>query len=106
MALLNIKEVSAWLNLKPATLYAWVVQRKVPALKIQGIIRFRREDIEVWLAGCQIAPPNPSRTVDRNPRTSDIDTVIAAAKAEVYNPARGNPDQDRATRKGAHRGTV
>ena len=106
MALLDVKDVSAWLKLKPSTLYLWVVQRKIPALKIHGVIRFRRDEIEAWLGGCQIEHLDRSQSAVRRSRSSDVDTIIAAAKAEVYNPTRGNPDQDRATRKGEHRGTV
>jgi excisionase family DNA binding protein len=106
MALLDIKDVSAWLNLKPSTLYLWVAMGKIPALKIHGVIRFRRDDIETWLAGCQLEPPNPSRPADRRPQSDAVDTLIARAKAEVYNSSHGKPEQDRATRKGEHRGTV
>jgi excisionase family DNA binding protein len=106
MALLTIHDVAQWLTVKPCTLYLWVAQGKMPALRLGGLIRFRREDIETWLAGCQIEPPNPSRPADRRPQSDDVDTLIARAKAEVYNSSHGKPEQDRATRKGEHRGTV
>ena len=107
MALLNVKEVSEWLQVKPSTVYGWVAQGKMPALKIHGVIRFRREEIEAWLAGCQLEPPNPSRpAVRRRHGTDRVDALIAQAKAEVYTPSHGKPDQDRATRKGESRGTV
>ena len=106
MALLTIQDLAQWLTVKPATLYSWVAQGKMPALKIHGVIRFRRDDIAAWLAGCQIEPSNPSRPADRRPRSDDVDTLIAAAKAEVYTLCRGKPDQDRATRKGETHGSV
>jgi excisionase family DNA binding protein len=93
---MDIKDVSAWLKLKPSTLYLWVAQGKMPALRIQGLIRFRREDIAAWLDGCQLAPPNPSRPVNFRPPAGDIDALIATAKREVYTPSRGKPDRDRA----------
>jgi excisionase family DNA binding protein len=106
MALLTVKDVSAWLQVKPSTVYVWAAEGKMPALRLGGLLRFRREDIETWLAGCQIEPPNPLRPVNRRPRFDDVDTLIAGAKAEVYNSSRGKSEQDRATRKGEHRGTV
>ena len=106
MALLTIQDVAQWLTVKPSTLYAWVAQRKMPALKIHGVIRFRRDDITAWLAECQIEPPAPSRPADRRLRSDDVDTLIARAKAEVYTSCRGKPDQDRATRKGDTHGSV
>lgn len=107
MALLTIQDVAQWLTVKPSTLYAWVAQGKMPALKIHGVIRFRREDIDAWLAGCQIEPPNPSRPAERRRHgTDDVDTLIATAKAAVYTSCRGKPDHDRATRKGETHGSV
>ena len=105
MALLTVKDVSTWLQVKPATVYGWVAEGKMPALRLGGLIRFRREDIHTWLAGCQIEPPNPLRPVDRGSQSDDVDLLIAKVKAEVYNSS-GKPSQDRATRKGEHRGTV
>jgi excisionase family DNA binding protein len=103
MALLAIKELSAWLNLKPSTLYLWVAQGKIPALKIHGRVRFRCDDIERWLESFRL-------TVHRVPPRSHpgqaIDDLIAAAKREVYTPSCGKPDQDRATRKGENDGSV
>ena len=107
MALLNVKEVSEWLQVKRSTIYLWAAEGKMPALKLHGLIRFRREEIEAWLAGCQLEPPTPSRpAVRRRHGTDNVDTLIATAKAEVYTSCRGKPDQDRATRKGETHGSV
>ena len=97
MALLTIHDVAQWFTVKPSTLYGWVAQGKMPALKIHGVIRFRRESIEAWLIGCQIEPPSPSRPTERRRHgKDDVDTLIARAKAAVYTSSRGKPDQDRA----------
>ena len=103
---LTIKDVSTMLQIKPSTLYVWVAQGRMPALRLGGLIRFRREEIETWLAGCQIEPPNPSRPADRRTRSDNVDSLIARAKAEVYNSSHGKPDRDRATRKGDTHGSV
>jgi excisionase family DNA binding protein len=103
---MTVKDVSAWLQVKPATVYVWAAERKMPALKIHGILRFQREKIEPWLEGCQLEPPSPSHPVNRRPQSDDVDTLTARAKAEVYDSSHGKPEQDRATRKGEHRGTV
>jgi len=106
MALLNVKKVSEWLLVKPSTVYVWVAEGKIPALKIHGVIRFQREQIEAWLAECQLEPPTPSRPVDRRQHSADrVDVLIALAKAEVHTPF-GKPVQDRATRKGDSHGSV
>jgi excisionase family DNA binding protein len=104
---LTIKDVSTMLQIKPSTLYVWVAQGKMPALKIHGLIRFQREKIEAWLEGCQLEPPTPSRPAERRRHGTDrVDALIAQAKADAYTSSHGKPGQDRATRKGEHRGTV
>jgi excisionase family DNA binding protein len=106
MALLTVKNMSAWFQVKPATVYGWVAEGKIPALRLGGLIRFRRDDIEAWLEECQIEKPNTSRPADRRLRSSDIDAIIASAKRAAYTPSHGTLEQDRATRKGEYRGTV
>ena len=107
MALLTIHDVAQWLTIKPATLYAWVVQGKIPALKIHGIIRFRRDELEAWIEVFRTETPEPPPPSVRRPRSSDINAIIATAKAGVYTRDRGKPDQqDRATRKGDSHGSV
>jgi excisionase family DNA binding protein len=107
MALLTIHDVAQWLTMKPSTLYSWVAQRKIPALKIHGIIRFQRDDIEAWLQECQVEQPSQAPSVKRRGHSIDnVDSLIARAKAEVYNSSHGKPDQDRATRKGEPNGSI
>jgi excisionase family DNA binding protein len=92
-----VKDVSAWLKLKPSTLYLWVAQGKIPALKIHGVIRFRRDELETWLEGYQSEQPNQVQSAGGRIYSSDIDAIIATAKLEAYTPSHGKPDQDRAT---------
>jgi excisionase family DNA binding protein len=114
MPLMDIKEVSAWLNLKPSTLYLWVSQGKIPALKIHGVIRFQREVIEQWMRAFQTSqeitssqtvpasrlapiPPRRRRSID------NVDALIARAKAEAYHPSPGDQTHARGRR---HHGSV
>lgn len=103
---LTIKDVANMLQIKRCTLYLWVAQGKLPALRLGGLIRFRREDIDKWLAGCQIELPNPLHPANRRQQSDDVDTLIARAKAEVYNSSHGKSDQSRANRKGDSHGSV
>jgi excisionase family DNA binding protein len=45
--LLRINEAAALLNLKPATVRAWIQQRKIGYVKLSGrAVRLRRADVE------------------------------------------------------------
>ena len=97
--LLTIKDLSAWLNIKPSTLYLWAAQGKIPCRKIHGLIRFDREAIQQWLDtfGSHTCP-FPS--IHPGTRDQDIDAVIARAKRSLYTAPREKPDEDRAKQGG------
>jgi excisionase family DNA binding protein len=51
--LLDVKEAAAILALKPATLYQWAYERRLPVVKLsgpRGPLRFRLSDIEKLIA--------------------------------------------------------
>ncbi|HUV93473.1 MAG TPA: helix-turn-helix domain-containing protein [Anaerolineae bacterium] len=48
--LLNVKQVAQYLQLKQSTIYAWAQNGKIPAIKIGRTWRFRRSDLDAWLA--------------------------------------------------------
>jgi excisionase family DNA binding protein len=83
--LLTIKDVSAWLNIKPSTLYLWVAQGKIPCQKIHGLIRFDREKVIHWLESFDRKPPTYVPVLSRT-KATDIDHLIEAAKRDAYTP--------------------
>ncbi len=96
--LLTIKDLSAWLNIKPSTLYLWAAEGKIPCRKIHGLIRFEREAIERWLdsfGGKQSKPVPP--ILSRETRRK---VPIASASGSVYTSACEKPDEDRAKQGG------
>jgi excisionase family DNA binding protein len=62
--LLDVHEAATLLGVKPATLYQWAYQRRVPVVKLLGhALRFRRTDLEELIeAGMRPArvPPKVS----------------------------------------------
>jgi len=86
--MLTIKELSAWLNIKPSTLYLWVSQNKIPCCRIHGLIRFEPDAIQAWLKGFGRYPVKPFPLPVQND-TRDLDQLIEAAKFEVYTPRHG-----------------
>lgn len=47
--LMDIRQVTAYLQINEATAYSWAQKSKLPGIKIGRIWRFRPEDIEAWL---------------------------------------------------------
>lgn len=49
-SLLTVPEVAEYLRVKPRTVYQWVWRRRIPFLKAGSTVRFRRAEIDEWLA--------------------------------------------------------
>jgi len=92
--LLTVKELASHLHIKPSTLYAWAGQGRIPCLKIHGLLRFRREEIDRWIESFRAQVPPPTRkSYPRGPRMA-LDELIVRAKGQAYNPRpRGNQTQ-------------
>jgi excisionase family DNA binding protein len=48
--LLTVPEVADYLRVKPRTVYQWVWRRRIPFVKAGATVRFRRAEIDDWLA--------------------------------------------------------
>ncbi len=86
--LLTVKDLAAWLNMKPSTLYLWAAQGKIPCQKIHGLIRFDQEEIHRWLASFTPAHSTAVSLASTPQPQSDVERLIAAAKRDVYTPPR------------------
>lgn len=47
--LLDTKEASQFLGISRNTIYEWVVQKKIPYVKVGRLTKFRQEELEAWL---------------------------------------------------------
>lgn len=54
--LMNVQELSRYLNVPVATLYNWVYFRKIPFIKLGGLLRFRKEEINEFVRQRTIKP--------------------------------------------------
>lgn len=100
MRLLDIKDLSQQLNIKPSTLYAWVAQGKIPYVKIHGLIRFVQDEIERWVTSFRKERANSSIMVPKKRNHRKVDILIERAKQDVYNIPYGRPDRIRAGKDG------
>ena len=48
-ALLTIDEAARLLRVKKSTLYTWAYRGQIPSQKVGKSLRFRPDDLEVWL---------------------------------------------------------
>jgi len=47
--ILNSEEAAEFLGISINTLYEWVSQKKIPHMKVGGLLKFKREHLEKWL---------------------------------------------------------
>jgi len=47
--LMNIDELAYFLRLKKQTIYNWLNQGKISGIKVGGVWRFDRREVEAWL---------------------------------------------------------
>lgn len=48
-ALMTIEDLAGYLKVSRRTIYEWLKANKIPALKLIGQWRFKREKIDAWL---------------------------------------------------------
>lgn len=46
---MTVREVAVYLNVHEKTVYRLAQRRELPAFKVAGAWRFKREDIELWI---------------------------------------------------------
>ena len=46
---LDREEAAAYLGCLPTTLRVWVQQRRVPHVRVNRLVKFRRPDLDDWL---------------------------------------------------------
>lgn len=46
---LDAKKLSSKLSIPRGTLYSWISRKKIPFIKIEGLVRFKESEIQDWL---------------------------------------------------------
>lgn len=97
---LSIKDVSVYLSIRVSTLYSWCNKGLIPHYKVHGLLRFKKDEIDVWMTTFhKEEPPTPLPSFKRQDH-SDIDYIIERVKKEAYNLPHGRPDRIRAGKDG------
>lgn len=102
MKLITVKELSKFLTVKESTLYSWVHNGLIPFHKLNGLVRFDMEEIEIW-AKTSSKEPQKQEIYNVKKHPQDIDSIVKRAiegtKGKEYNPSNGKPGQMQGLRK-------
>lgn len=84
---ISVKEVAQYLGMKISTVYAWVPE--IPHYRIGNLIRFRKEDIDNWMATKREGVNDRRAGIGTVTSAIDDDDIVRraidAAKAKGYN---------------------
>jgi len=58
--LIDIDELADYLKLKKQTIYNWLSQRKISGIKVGGVWRFDRKDVDNWLQSSKRQSMSPA----------------------------------------------
>jgi excisionase family DNA binding protein len=77
---LKIEDISAYLNVKTKTLYAMVESGNIPHYRIGRLIRFKRNDVDLWMEAKKVTGSQPIckniRAFKSGKRNQYIDKVV------------------------------
>jgi excisionase family DNA binding protein len=71
-----VNELSSYINLKGKTIYCLVNRIDIPHYRIGKLIRFKKEEIDLWL-----------ETKSVKPLQKQVDKILA----DIYTPVKGRP---------------
>jgi len=74
-SLLTIEEAAQVLGVSKAQIRQWTHEESIPNLKLGGLVRFRRKEIEIWLS--------KKREKGSRKRTEDADILITSCQQGV-----------------------
>jgi len=110
---LKINELSEYLGIKQSTLYFHVENGNIPFYKVGKLIRFKKQDIEQWMAGNKKEVFNlkkESLKKLRKPINPKLDIrslakrTIDEEKGKGYTSNHGRPDRIKGLRKEVENG--
>ena len=66
--LADVNEIAEFLHLSPGTVYHLISQERIPFVRLSArCVRFRRSDVEAWIAG-KCVPPVASDAEEKKSR--------------------------------------
>jgi excisionase family DNA binding protein len=112
---LNIKDLSDYLSMRKSTLYSMVESKEIPFFRFGRLIRFKKEEIDMWIENHRektIDPAEKGREIFRRVKNTrmDIERVVKKTIEDVkdsgYNLPHGKPNRIKGLRKEVENGTL
>jgi excisionase family DNA binding protein len=80
-AYMDIEELSEYLGIKKSTLYAKVASKQIPHYKIERLVRFKKDEIDLWMESVKQEPITTDSKVSElfkslNRKNSDIEGLV------------------------------
>jgi len=74
MQIVDVKMLSAIINVKAKTIYQWAELKQIPHMKLNGSLRFDIDDIKQWIQNCKIQPESSYNPLvqTRSPRKGEV----------------------------------
>lgn len=115
-AFLDVQAIARYLGIKPSSIYSMVEEKKVPHYRIGRQIRFKKSEIDEWMAGQREAVVDVKmetkkviRSLQRRPGAA-VDWIVKKAIDEAgkkgYTSSHGKPDHDKGLRKEVEHGSL
>lgn len=67
-SLMTIEDLAEYLKVTRRTIYDWLKHNKIPAIKLVGQWRFKKDKIDAWIenpASFQVAPGHGAKSTNR-----------------------------------------
>ena len=112
---LDINEVTECLGIKKSTLYFHVENGTIPHYRIGRLIRFKKQEVDQWMAGNKKEAPRPekeAKKVLKKPGVTDSDIekiikkTIDEARGKRYTSDHGKLDQVKGLGKEVSNGSL
>lgn len=58
-SLMDVEELANYLKLRKQTIYNWLNQSKITGIKVGGVWRFDKRDIDKWLRAHRVTKKKP-----------------------------------------------
>ena len=112
LEMLTVKEVAGLLRAQPSSIYAWAKEGKIPAFKINGILRFDLSEVREWIGKSRVSPVDidkQARKMIKRSRRVDIEGIVNRAIDTYVDRGISSPQgetRSNQARKGGADGTL